>query len=80
MLSSTVREFARATPFHPFVVQMNDGRRFTVPHPDHISVSPKGSKLIVYDSQDNETHLSALLVASVQPARGRRASRAGRSK
>ena len=72
MLSSTVREFARAMPFVPFIVQMTDGRQFKVDHPDFVSVSPQGSKLIVYDTNDNETHLSGLLVASVAPARTRR--------
>jgi hypothetical protein len=67
MPGSTVREFARATPFVPFVVQMNDGRRFTVSHPDYVSVSPKGGKVIIYDSDEDETHLSGLLVASVRP-------------
>ena len=66
MLGSTVRELARANPFVRFVIQMNDGRRFTVSHPDYISVSPKGGKLIVYDNKENETHLSGLLVASVK--------------
>ena len=72
MLDSTVREFARATPFVPFVIQMNDGRRFAIEHPDYISVSPKGGKLIVYDANENETHLPGLLVASVQPSRARK--------
>lgn len=72
MLSSTIKEFARAMPFVPFVVQMTDGRRFKVEHPDFVSISPQGSKLIVYDTNDNETHLSGLLVASVAPVRARR--------
>ena len=76
MLGSTVREFARATPFVPFIIQMNDGRRFTVQHPDYVSVSPKGGKLIVYDTRENETHLSGLLVASVRPLKERRLRRA----
>ncbi len=67
MLGSTVREFARSSPFHRFLIQMNDGRRFVVKHPDYVSVSPKGGKIIVYDEAENETHLSSLLVASVQP-------------
>lgn len=75
MLGSTVKEFARATPFVPFVVQMNDGRQFIIEHPDYISISPKGGKLIVYDANENETHLSGLLVAAVQAARHRKPRR-----
>jgi hypothetical protein len=59
-------------PFIPFVIQMTDGRKFRVDHPDYVSVSPQGSKLIVYDRDDNETHLSGLLVASVTPTKRRR--------
>ncbi len=73
MLGSTVKEFVRATPFVPFVLQMNDRRRFTIEHPDYISVSPRGGKLIVYDAEENETHLSGLLVAPVEPVKRRKA-------
>lgn len=78
MLGSTVREFARATPFAPFVIQMNDGRRLTIAHPDCVSVSPKGSKVIAYDAHEDETRLSGLLGASVRPLKSK-ARRNGRS-
>ena len=67
MLGSTVKEFAKSVPFKPFIIRMNDGREFRIDHPDYVSVSPKGGKVIVYTSDDDETHLSGLLVASVQP-------------
>lgn len=51
------------------MVRMNDRRQFVIRHPDFISVSPQGGKLIVYDRSENETHLSGLLVASVKPLR-----------
>ena len=72
MLGATIREFAHAMPFTPFVVRMNDGRRFAIEHPDYISVSPQGGKLIIYDAEENETHLSGLHVASVEPLKKRR--------
>ena len=75
LLGSTVKEFARATPFTPFVIQMNDGRRFTVDHSDYVSVSPKGGKVIVYDADEDETHLSGLLVASVRPMKNQKGRR-----
>lgn len=69
MLSSTIREQLRAVPFEPFVVQMNDGRRFEVPHPDFAALSPSGARLIIFrkDSEDAAVALSTLLVASVEP-------------
>lgn len=75
MLGLTIKEFAQANPFAPFVVRLNDGRRFTVPHPDYVSVSPLGGRVIIFDAQDHGTHISPLLVASVEPLRKRRAGR-----
>ena len=73
MLGEAIKEFARASPFVPFVVRMNDGRRFTIDHPDYVSVSPQSTRVIVYDKQDHETHLSGLLVASVEPLKNGKA-------
>jgi hypothetical protein len=71
MLNATLREHLRAVPFEPFVIQMNDGRRFEVPHPDFAALSPDGTEFFVY--RDNEAaagiRLSTLLVASVEPLR-----------
>ena len=72
MLGMTIKAFAHANPFAPFVVQMNDGRRFTVDHPDYVSVSPQGSRVIIYDQDEHETHVSGLLVASVEPLKNER--------
>lgn len=69
MLGFTVKEFARAEPFTPFVIQLNDGRRFEIEHPDYVSVSPQASRVIVYDYRERETHISGLLIASVEPLR-----------
>jgi hypothetical protein len=69
MISSTIREYLRASPFEPFVVQMNDGRRFEVPHPDFAALAPNGSRLFVFrsDAEDSLVTLSTLLIASVEP-------------
>jgi hypothetical protein len=62
----------RAVPFEPFVVQMNDGRRFEVPHPGFAALSPSGARLIIFreDSDDVAVTLSTLLIASVEPLKG----------
>jgi hypothetical protein len=68
MLSETIREHLRATPFAPFAIQKNDGRRFEVPHPDFAAVSPKGGQIVIFHPEDVASiTLSALLVASVEP-------------
>jgi len=78
MLGTLVKDYAHAAPFMPFVIEMTDGRRFPIRHPDFISVSPRGGSLVVYGPEDNGidggTHLSGLLVASVRPLIERQSS------
>ena len=71
MLSGTIREHLRTAPFEPFVIQMTDGRRFNVPHPDFAALSPNGVQLFLFrsDSDDAGIALSTLLVASVERLR-----------
>jgi hypothetical protein len=71
MLSETLREYLRAVPFEPFVVQMNDGRRYEIPHQDFAALSPNGARLFVFrnNSDDAGVHLSVLLISSVEPLR-----------
>ena len=38
------------------------GERYTVPHPDFVSISPKGSFVIVFDKNEHPYHLSTLLI------------------
>ncbi len=44
-----IRNRMKAVPFLPFVVRIADGRSFSVPHSDHIFVSPKGLVVIEND-------------------------------
>jgi hypothetical protein len=63
MLGASIRNHLRATPFKPFVIQMNDGRRFKVPHPEFAAISPAGTE------DGGGLILSTLLVASIEPMR-----------
>ena len=71
MMSATVRDYLGTVPFAPFVIQINDGRRFTVPHPDFAFVCPKGSAVTLYSDEDGAMQLSSILMASVEPLPGR---------
>jgi len=44
----------------PFVLNMADGRRYLVPHPDYISLPPKGAFVVVYDDAEH-VHVLPLL-------------------
>jgi len=62
MVIESIREFNRAIPFKPYELRMAGGERFKVPHPDFISISPKGSFVVVIDSKDRPHHLNAILI------------------
>jgi len=36
----------------PFTLRMADGKKFPVPHPAYISLSPKGTFVTVYDDEE----------------------------
>ena len=62
MVIDSIREFNRSVPFTPYEIHTARGERFTVPHPDFISISPKGSFVVVIDAKERPHHLSSLLI------------------
>jgi hypothetical protein len=74
MVITSIREFNRSVPFTPYEIQTVSGKRFVVPHPDFISISPKGSFVVVIDAKERPHHLSSLLIerASLLNSHGRR--------
>ena len=78
MVIESIREFNRAVPFVPYEVRMNGGESYAVPHPDFISVSPRGTFVVIIDQQDRPHHLGALLIERVSPLPARPGRRAVR--
>jgi hypothetical protein len=72
MVIQSIRDFNRAVPFEPYEIQMVSGERFQVPHPDFISISSRGTHVVVMDSKDCSHHLSSLLIERVSPLKSRR--------
>ncbi len=70
-----MRDLLRAVPFRPFTIHLADGRKHEVPHPDFLSISPKGTEIIVYDADDNAHYLSPLLITEASPNKRGRAPR-----
>ena len=77
MVVSSIRDFNRAVPFRPYKIKMVSGESFVVPHPDFVSISPKGSFVIVFEADESPHHLSSLLIESVSPRNGQRARKRG---
>jgi len=57
-----IREFNRAVPFVPYEIHNASGERYGVPHPDFISISPRGSFVVVIDAKERPHYLDALLI------------------
>ncbi len=71
MVIESIRAFNRAVPFTPYEVDMSGGETYVVPHPDFISVSPRGTFVVIIDQRDRPHHLNALLIERVSRLNGR---------
>ncbi len=72
MVIASIRALNRAVPSVPYEVRMNGGETYVVTHPDFISISPRGSFVVIIDKHDRPHHLSALLIERVSPLNGAR--------
>jgi hypothetical protein len=68
----SIREFNHAVPFVPYEIHMASGESYEVPHPDFISISPRGSYVIIIDEEERPHHLNALLIDRASPVNGQR--------
>ncbi len=77
MVIGSIREFNRSVSFAPYEIRTASGERYAVPHPDFISISPKGSFVVVIDAKDRPHHLNALFIERASPLQenGRQKSR-----
>lgn len=75
MLVDTIREFNQASPFVPYEIRTNGGKRLLVPHPDFVFVAPGGTWVMVTDEKDRPRHISSLLIEEIAPLRKRPARR-----
>lgn len=72
MVIESIREFNRTVPFKPYEIQMASRERYEVPHPDFVSISRRGSFIVLIDKDDRPHHLSTLLIERASPLNGHR--------
>jgi hypothetical protein len=65
MTVEALRRFAKASPFHPFLIRLADGRTIHVVHHDYIISSPQGRTAVVYQPDDSFEVIDLLLVSSL---------------
>ena len=66
MNTDTIREQVRRQPFVPFMLRLNDGRVFHIPHPEYIAVS-KREVYVIDATTERGTFLEPVLIASLEP-------------
>lgn len=65
MKPTTIRALRDQTPFHPFEINLADGRRLTVVTPDHIMISPTNREFALYHADGTLDVVDASLITSI---------------
>jgi len=74
----SIRQFNQAVPFVPYEIRIAGGERYSIPHPDFISISSRGAFVVVIDSRDRPHHLNALLIERASPVNGQHRRKTGK--
>jgi hypothetical protein len=53
MVIEAIRQFNRTVPFVPYDIRMASGGHYSVPLPDFISISPRGSFVVGMDARSD---------------------------
>ncbi len=75
-----LRQVHQARPFCPFTLQLADGDRVGVPHPEFLMFSRSGRTLFVATEDDSFKVIDLLLVVAVDVGNGRVRRSRGRSR
>lgn len=64
-----IQSLLHATPFVPFTVITSSGDKFHVPHPDHALISPRGTRVTIYDDNDVASLVTVLHIVGTKTGR-----------
>jgi len=53
-------------PFQPFALRMADGRKFPIPHPDFLSMSPVGRTAVIFHPDGSASIVDLLLMTELE--------------
>ena len=65
MDTNAIREAVLKRPFKPFILRMNGGREFYIPHPEYVAVSRRVVSVIDHVSEA-AIYLEPILISSLQ--------------
>jgi hypothetical protein len=66
MEAAAIRQVMGKHPFEPFTLHLADSRSIEVPHPDFISISQNGRRVIVERSDDSFEMVDVFLINSIE--------------
>ncbi len=65
-MTADIRQFLEARPFVPFSIITSSGKNYRVATPDHVSINPKGTRVIVYFDDDSHVAITPLHISSLE--------------
>jgi hypothetical protein len=60
-----VRRRLERVPFVPFIIRASDGHEYSVPTVDHVKISPRGHRVVVFTDEDATAILGPLHINSI---------------
>jgi hypothetical protein len=70
MTIEQLRDVHRAQPFRPFTLELADGQKVPVPHPEFLAFSRSGRTVFVANENDAFKIIDLLLVTAIQVGNG----------
>ena len=68
MIPEAIKARLTSAPFKPFVLQMGSGEIFKVEHPELVSLSPGGRRMILWIGDEKAIDIDVLLIESLREA------------
>jgi hypothetical protein len=70
MIPDAIKERLASKPFKPFVLKLGRGETFDVRHPELVSLSPGGRRMILWAGEEHAVDIDVLLIESLREANG----------
>ncbi len=75
VIPDAIKSRLSSSSFKPFSLKMGSGEIFTINHPELVSISPGGRRLILWVGDEQSVDIDVLLIESVRDAEGNGRSR-----
>jgi len=69
MIPEAIKARLTSSPFKPFVLKLGSGDTFEVRHPELVSLSPGGRRMILWVADERAVDIDVLLIESLQESK-----------